>query len=182
MDVEGDAEAWMSDRELDAAAFRRALGRFVTGVTVMTTRSPSGEVAGVTVSSFNTLSLDPPLILWSLGLQTPSLAVFRRSHGFAVNILASDQGDLALQFARPATDKFANVRTRAGLDGTPLIEGAVAHLQCRTQQRLAGGDHELVIGRILSAAAHDRTPLVYAQGRFGVFTTASDGAADFETR
>ena len=176
-----EANPWAYETELEPAAFRRALGRFVTGVTVMTTRAPGGALAGVTVSSFNTLSLDPPLILWSLSLKTPSLAVFRDSGGFAVNILASDQRDIALQFARPG-DKFANVRTQAGLNGTPLLEGAVAHLQCRTQQRLAGGDHELVIGRIVSAAVHERTPLVYAQGRFGDFCAASDLAADRESR
>jgi flavin reductase (DIM6/NTAB) family NADH-FMN oxidoreductase RutF len=159
--------------DLKPEAYRHALGRFVTGVTVMTTRAPSGARAGVTVSSFNTLSLDPPLILWSLGLHTPSLALFREAGMFAVNILAADQRGLALQFARPAADKFAGVELAEGLHGLPLIEGAVAHLQCRVQQRLPGGDHELIIGRILDASVQERRPLVYAQGQFAHLCEAS---------
>jgi flavin reductase (DIM6/NTAB) family NADH-FMN oxidoreductase RutF len=172
MTSDAQAGALHSYPELSPAAFRHALGRFVTGVTVMTTCLPSGVRAGVTVSSFNTLSLDPPLILWSLALKTPSLPVFLESGYFAVNILASDQSELALQFARHAPDKFVDVRISDGLHGVPLIEGAVAHLQCRMQQRLQGGDHELIIGRILKADVHERAPLVYGQGRFGRFSVA----------
>jgi flavin reductase (DIM6/NTAB) family NADH-FMN oxidoreductase RutF len=158
---------------IDPATFRLALGRFVTGVTVMTTRCPRGVTAGVTVSSFNTLSLDPPLILWSLSLRTPSLKVFRDSDRFAVNILADDQSSIAMQFARPAPDKFANIGTSEGLVAVPLIDGAVAHIECAVENRYPGGDHELIIGRIIRATATERTPLVYGQGKFGNFSVSA---------
>jgi flavin reductase (DIM6/NTAB) family NADH-FMN oxidoreductase RutF len=157
---------------IDAATFRSTLGRFVTGVTVMTARAPDGRRAGVTVSSFNTLSLDPPLILWSLALGTPSLAVFRDAGRFAVNILAHDQQAIALQFARAAADKFAGVEVFDGIGGVPLIAGAVAHLECDLSDRHPGGDHEIIVGRLTRAVAADRDPLAYHQGRFGHFLPA----------
>ena len=155
------------------AEFRSVLGRFATGVTVMTTVCPQGRRAGVTVSSFNTLSLDPPLVLWSHALKAPSLAVFRDSGRFAVNILAEDQAELALQFARGSEDKFRGIATTEGLGGVPLIDGAVAHIECELERRDPGGDHELYIGRTVRTNSSDRHPLVYAKGRFGQFTTLS---------
>lgn len=155
---------------VDPATFRQALGRFVTGVTVITTRAPDGRTAGVTVSSFNTLSLDPPLILFSLALKAPSLAVFRAAERFAVNILAEGQETVALQFARPSEDKFAGVALVDGLGGVPLIDGAVAHLECLVAERYPGGDHEIVIGRLQRTHAAEKAPLVYHRGRFGQFT------------
>jgi flavin reductase (DIM6/NTAB) family NADH-FMN oxidoreductase RutF len=158
---------------VDPATFRSVLGRFVTGVTIMTTRCPRNAIAGVTVSSFNTLSLDPPLILWSLALTAPSLAVFRDAKRFAVNILSDDQSAVAMQFARHASDKFVGIETIAGLGAVPLIVGAVAHLECDVEQRYPGGDHELIIGRIRRAFASHRTPLVYGHGKFGNFFAGS---------
>lgn len=158
---------------LDSHAFRSVLGRFATGVTVMTTVTPAGQKAGVTVSSFNTLSLHPPLVLWSLALAAPSLAVFRASGRFAVNILAEDQAAVALQFSRHADDKFHGISTVPGLGGVPLIVGAVAHIECEIERRDPGGDHELYIGRTVRADSSDRLPLVYAKGKFGQFTVLS---------
>ncbi|UAX97603.1 flavin reductase family protein [Ensifer adhaerens] len=152
------------------AEFRRVLGQYPTGVTVITAQTAAGVRAGVTVSSFNTLSLDPPLILWSLALSAPSLEVFRHTERFAVNILGEDQGDVALQFARRAEDKFAGVETVPGWSGVPLIAGAVAHLECTVYRRDPGGDHEIYIGRVERAEAIDRTPLVYMRGAFGKFS------------
>lgn len=154
---------------IDPIALRGVLGRFATGVTVITTLSPSGERAGVTASSFNTLSLDPPLVLWSLGLRAPSLAVFRSADRFAVNILRDDQSDIARQFGRPSADKFAGVETAQGLGGVPLIGGALAQIECAVWRRDDGGDHELYIGRVLRMAASDGAPLVFARGAFGQF-------------
>ena len=154
---------------IDPGTFRAVLGKFVTGVTVITTRAPSGVIAGVTVSSFNTLSLDPPLVLWSLALGAPSLLIFRASRRFAVNILAQDQRAIASQFARPSTDKFKGIVWVEGLDGVPLIAGAAAYVECVAEQRYPGGDHELMIGRVERASTTERTPLVYAQGNFGNF-------------
>jgi len=154
---------------VDPAKYRMALRRFVTGVTVVTTRSPSGETAGVTVSSFNALSLDPPLILWSLSLAAASLRIFRASNHFVVNILASDQKRLAVKFSRSASDKFVDVATSSGLGGAPLIADAVAQLECAVEHRYPGGDHELVIGRILRITASEKAPLVYGHGDFWDF-------------
>jgi flavin reductase (DIM6/NTAB) family NADH-FMN oxidoreductase RutF len=163
---------------VDSYAFRSVLGRFVTGVTVITTKAPDGTVAGVTVSSFNTLSLDPPLVLWSLALQAPSLKTFRAAQRFAVNILAQNQSAIALQFAKAAPDKFRNIPLDYGLDDIPLITGAAARLECTVEQRYPGGDHELVIGRVVRVHAFDHKPLVYGQGQFGDFSIAkSEGTS-----
>ena len=158
---------------IDPGTFRAVLGKFVTGVTVVTTRAPDGAIAGVTVSSFNTLSLDPPLVLWSLALRAPSLQIFRASARFAVNILAQDQRAIANQFARPSTDKFKGIALLEGLEGVPLIAGAAAYVECVAAQRYPGGDHELMIGQVERASATERTPLVYAQGNFGNFLAES---------
>lgn len=157
---------------VDPATFRAVLGRFVTGVTVVTTRGPDGTVAGVTASSFNAVSMDPPLILWSLALKAPSLSVFRAARYFAVNILAEDQGDVAMRFARPSENKFASLPIEVGIGGVPLIAGALAHLECEVDNRHPGGDHEIMIGRLLRTYAAEREPLVYHRGKFGQFTPA----------
>lgn len=155
---------------IDSATFRKALGSFVTGVTVMTARHGQ-EIAGITVNSFNSLSLDPPLVLWSLALAAPSIRIFRTADVFAVNILSDGQHDLARQFARPAENKFAGVSYDDGLHGVPLIEDAASHIECRVEQRHSGGDHELMIGRVLRVTSHDRPPLAYLRGDFGTFLT-----------
>ena len=154
---------------VDPAALRSVLGRFATGVTVITTLSREGHKVGVTASSFNTLSLDPPLILWSLAVTALSLSAFRASGQFAVNILGSDQAAVALQFARQSDDKFRGIATRPGLGGVPLLDDAIAHLECEVVRRDPGGDHELYIGRVQRATAADRQPLIYVTGKFGQF-------------
>jgi len=155
---------------VEASAFRVALGRFLTGVTVVTTRAADGRVAGITVSSFNTLSLDPPLVLWSISLSSPSLPIFREARRFAVNILAAEQQTLARQFAFGAPDKFAGVETRQGIGGVPLLAGAIAHLECDLVDLHPGGDHEILVGKLIRAdAVADRPPLAYHRGRFGAF-------------
>ncbi len=159
-----------SSGPIDANDLRRALGSFVTGVTVMTARS-GRELAGVTVNSFSSLSLDPPLVLWSLALKAPSIRIFRSSEIFAVNILSDGQHDLARQFARPAEDKFAGTPYEHGLEGVPLLADATTHFECRVEQRHAGGDHELIIGRVLRITFSERPPLAYLRGDFGTFMT-----------
>jgi flavin reductase (DIM6/NTAB) family NADH-FMN oxidoreductase RutF len=106
-------------------------------------------------------------------LKAPSLSVFRDAGRFAVNILAEDQADLALQFARGADDKFRGVPTTVGLGGVPLIDGAVAHIECELERRDPGGDHELYIGRTVRTNSSERHPLIFAKGRFGQFTMLS---------
>jgi 3-hydroxy-9,10-secoandrosta-1,3,5(10)-triene-9,17-dione monooxygenase reductase component len=132
----------------------------------MTARGPDGARVGCTASSFNTVSLEPPLVLWSLGLRAASLSAFRATDHFGVSILAEDQRDLALHFARPAEDKFAGIAIREGAHGVPLISGALAHLECRIVARYAGGDHEIMLGEVLDLERRDGAPLVYHRGGF----------------
>jgi len=120
---------------MDTLDLRRAFSRFGTGVTVVTTRTPEGQRLGVTASSFNTVSLAPPIVLWSLAERSPSLAGFRAAGRFVVNVLALEQLALAQRFARPApaqaSDKFVGVECRAGLHGQPVLAGCAASIECR---------------------------------------------------
>ncbi|WP_181900494.1 flavin reductase family protein [Paracoccus thiocyanatus] len=152
--------------------FRDVLGAFPTGVTVMTTQHED-RLAGVTVSSFNTLSLDPPLVLWSLSLAAPSLPVFRAAGRFVVNILAEGQEAVALQFARGSDDKFRGIALADLECGLPAIAGAAAHVVCDIHGRAPGGDHEIFIGRVAQANHQPQPPIVFHRGRFGSFQAAS---------
>jgi 3-hydroxy-9,10-secoandrosta-1,3,5(10)-triene-9,17-dione monooxygenase reductase component len=152
--------------EIDLKDFRRALGTFVTGVTVITTRRPNGELAGLTANSFSSVSLSPPLVLWSLSLFAPSLPAFRESPHFSINILAADQMHLSQKFSRSAQNKFDGVAIRDGVGGVPLIEGAAASFTCRNEFRYYGGDHVIFLGAVLEYEYSDRPPLVFARGRY----------------
>jgi len=156
-----------SFRDCDPLSYRDVMGTFPTGVTIMTVGIEGGFRLGVTASSFNTVSLDPPLILWSLALKAPSLDAFRAHDHFGVNVLSADQRDVALQFARPAADKFSGVGTEAGVNtGVPLIQGALAQIECRVAARYPGGDHEIILGEVLALRRRDGLPLVFQRGAF----------------
>lgn len=155
-----------NERRIDQGELRRVLGSFATGVAVVTTVGEGGTPVGLTVNSFNSVSLDPPLVLWSLSLDAPSLTAFRTHEHFAVNILAEGQEELCTQFATPSDDKFAGVEFMAGVAGVPLLKGVAAHIECRTHARYPGGDHEIHLGEILSLRAEDRSPLVIHRGGF----------------
>ncbi len=146
--------------------YRDVMGAFPTGVTVITLGRNDGFRLGVTASSFNTVSMDPPLILWSLALRAPSLVHFREHDLFAVNVLGSDQRDIALQFARPSDDKFAGIAMETGTTGLPLIAGALAHIECRVAARYPGGDHEIMLGEVVALGRGDAAPLVFQRGSF----------------
>ncbi len=148
----------------DHGHFRRALGRFATGVTVITTRTPQGKLEGLTANSFASVSLDPPLVLWSLRREAPSLSSFTEAGHFAVNVLGTHQAHLCRHFATPHPDKFGEVAHAIGAHGSPLIEDAIARFECRTEQVVEAGDHLIFIGRVLRAAHRDGEPLVYATG------------------
>ena len=151
---------------LDAQDFRRALGTFATGVTIITTRRPDGELAGLTANSFNSVSLSPPLVLWSLSQFAPSLPAFQGSPYFAVNILAADQAHLAEKFCRRSENKFAGVGVRFGVGGVPLLDGVAASFTCRNEIRYYGGDHVIFIGEVTTYEYTDREPLVFSRGRY----------------
>ncbi|MBL8503209.1 MAG: flavin reductase family protein [Rhodocyclaceae bacterium] len=147
-------------------ALRNALGVFATGVTVVTMRGAGGEPIGLTVNSFNAVSLDPPLIVWSLSLASPNLESFRGCGHYAVNVLALDQAWLSQRFASREADKFAGLEPKSGLGGAPLLTGCCAWFECANQAQHAGGDHLLFIGRVERHSHHRKEPLVFQGGRY----------------
>lgn len=151
----------------DAKALRNALGHFPTGVTVVTTCNKAGKAVGVTINSFGSLSLDPPLILWSLATKAYSYPAFAKAKNFAVHVLAADQQNLAEHFARTAKDKFDGIGFSMGMGNVPLLSGCAAIFQCATQRRVAGGDHVILIGHVEKfIVTADRLPLVFHRGRY----------------
>jgi flavin reductase (DIM6/NTAB) family NADH-FMN oxidoreductase RutF len=145
---------------------RKALGHFVTGVTVVTTRGVSGEFAGLTVNSFSSLSLSPPLVMWSIALSAASFEAFENCSHFIVNVLADDQIPLAERFAQSGGDKFNGLLTRESIAGLPLLDGVAASFACRVASRYPGGDHVILVGEVLAYERSERTPLLYARGRY----------------
>lgn len=154
------------DDAFDVRDFRRVLGSFMTGVTIVTTRDAAGRAHGLTVNSFSSVSLDPPLVLWSQSITAPSYPIFSRVDRFAVNILAEDQRHIADRFSRPAADKFEGIATHDGLDSVPLIDGCAAYLECVTVAKYPGGDHTIFVGRVERIARFARPPLIFGGGRY----------------
>jgi flavin reductase (DIM6/NTAB) family NADH-FMN oxidoreductase RutF len=150
----------------DTRALRDALGRFATGVTVVTTRCASGKLEGLTANSFSAVSLDPPLVLWSLRKAAASLPGFAQAPHFAVNVLAADQHEISSHFARSRPDKFDGVDYRAGLGGCPVIADALASFECSMETQVEGGDHIIFIGRVHRACYRDGEPLIFAGGAY----------------
>jgi 3-hydroxy-9,10-secoandrosta-1,3,5(10)-triene-9,17-dione monooxygenase reductase component len=151
---------------VDARAFRDALGQFATGVAIVTACGEGGERVGATVSSFNSVSLDPPLVLWSLDKKALSRAAFESSTHFAVHILTLEQRELAQLFARRGADKFAGLQCREGLGGIPLLELCAACFECETRHRYDGGDHIIFVGEVLQFERQSGSPLLFYGGAF----------------
>lgn len=156
----------VADAEVSGRELRSALGVFATGVVVVTACDAEGARVGLTVNSFNSVSLDPPLILWSLSLRAPSLPVFRRAEHFVINVLAADQEHLSKHFARGHADKFTDVPCIAASHGAPILLGAAAHFECRRAYEYYGGDHLIFIGRVERHAHCDKTPLIFLRGAY----------------
>jgi flavin reductase (DIM6/NTAB) family NADH-FMN oxidoreductase RutF len=156
------------EADFDPRAFRRALGNFATGVTIVTAATADGQKVGVTANSFNSVSLDPPLVLWSIDKRSGSYEVFEQAAHFAVNILSADQIDLSNQFARPRDDKFAGVTHELGEGGAPLFPDCAARFQCEKHQQIDGGDHWILIGKVLAFDDFGRSPLLYHQGAYSM--------------
>ena len=163
----------VSQAPIDPALLRRALGAFVTGVTVVTTRTPGGDPTGITVNSFNTVSLSPPLVIWSLSLRAACFDAFVQSSHFAVNVLGAHQMALSERFATTGGDKFAGVAWRKAHADMPLLDGTAASFICRNFQRLPGGDHLIFVGEVVAFEQGTRAPLVYANGGY---TELRDGS------
>jgi flavin reductase (DIM6/NTAB) family NADH-FMN oxidoreductase RutF len=151
---------------VDPREFRNALGMFATGVTIVTSVNSEGRPIGLTCNSFSSVSLKPPLILWSLSLYSPNLQFFLQAPYFAVNILAAEQQDLSRRFSSPIKDRFADLDWSPGEGGIPLIKGSAAHLQCRNETRHYSGDHVVLIGQVLKFSYRDAEPLVFVRGHY----------------
>lgn len=158
---------------LDARALRRAFGQFATGVTVITTREADRPApVGITVNSFASVSLDPPLILWSAARSSMRHAHFSGAQAFAVHVLAADQRSLADRFSRSG-DGFDALPHALNPEDVPILPGTLARFECRTEATHEGGDHTIIIGRVLRFEVRDGAlPLVFAQGGFGGFVPA----------
>ncbi|MCX7165144.1 MAG: flavin reductase family protein [Rhodocyclales bacterium] len=150
----------------DPRSLRDALGEFATGVTVVTARAADGQPIGVTINSFASVSLEPPLVLWSLGLQSPSLAVFESCSHYAVNVLAADQSEFAQRFSQSQGDRFAGIEWKDGAGATPILPGCCAWFECRNEMRYPGGDHRIFVGYVENLRREEKLPLVFHGGRY----------------
>jgi flavin reductase (DIM6/NTAB) family NADH-FMN oxidoreductase RutF len=147
--------------------FRTALGMFATGVTIVTARAPGGQLVGLTANSFNSVSLEPPLVLWSLSQAASAMDAFRDGSHYAINILAADQQALALRFATRGVDRFADVALADGRCGAPLIAGSVASFECFNRSRYVEGDHVIFVGEVEHCSHRaGAAPLLYHGGKF----------------
>ena len=152
---------------LDKRAFRDALGAFATGITVISCRSPGGDPNGVTVNSFSSLSLDPPLVLFCLGRDAVSWPAFTSARHFAVNVLSRAQEALSNRFADPAGASWEGVVHETWETGCPILAGAAASFECECRHRYDGGDHVIVVGEVKRMAFDaSRQPLIYWRGRY----------------
>ncbi|MFW6061079.1 MAG: flavin reductase family protein [Phycisphaeraceae bacterium] len=148
-------------------AFRQALGLFPTGVTIITALDPNGERLGMTVNSFNTVSLDPPLVLFSIARNAYSMDALLKAKYYAVNLLDLEQTDLSTRFARALGDKWTDVNYHPGRSGVPLLDSALAWFECESHAHHDGGDHVIFVGRVLSYHANpDGEPLVFFRGQY----------------
>lgn len=155
---------------LDIAALKKAFGSFATGITVVTTRDGAGNPVGITCNSFSSVSLNPPMVLFSLARTAFSLSSFLSAHHFGVSVLSAGQEAISARFATPSSDKWAGVSWHAWERGSPVITGAVAGFECRKTAVHEGGDHLIFVGEIERMEARpDRTPLVYLRSRYGHF-------------
>jgi flavin reductase (DIM6/NTAB) family NADH-FMN oxidoreductase RutF len=155
-----------ADESFDTRDLRNALGSFATGVTIITTRTKAGDLVGLTANSFASVSLNPPLVLWSQSLYAQSLAAFQDATHFVVNVLAADQIALSQRFARPHEDRFAAVDHIIPECGAPVILGSAAHFECRNEYRYYGGDHIIFMGHVERYAYTRKPTLIFCHGQY----------------
>lgn len=158
------------DPEIDSAAYRTVMGHFLTGVTVISALDGDTPV-GIAASSFTSLSLDPPLVLFCAGSSSSTWPRIRRTGHFCVNVLASDQEQVSRQFASRLPDKFEGVGWHRGRTGSPRLSGVLAWIDCRIEAEHEAGDHVIVVGRVLELGHSDGEPLAYYRGGYGAFAS-----------
>jgi len=154
---------------LDPRDFRNALGTYATGVTIITAADGEGKPHGLTCNSFASVSLNPPLVLWSLVIYSRNMRVFQNASHFAVNVLGSSQHALADKFAQPSSRKFEGADWKPGLGGAPLLAGSVANFECRTVDRYYGGDHVIFLGAVEAYSYNRDEALLFSRGKYGRF-------------
>jgi flavin reductase (DIM6/NTAB) family NADH-FMN oxidoreductase RutF len=154
----------------ESTHFRQALSQFATGVTVITTRLEDGSFLGLTASSFNSVSLTPPLVLWSLAQSANSLPVFSINTHYVINVLAADQVELAERFSRRLPNRFEGVDYDLSPTGLPILKGAVAWFECHNRNRYPEGDHVIFVGEVEQCAADGKPALLFHNGNFGSTT------------
>ncbi|MGH8803127.1 MAG: flavin reductase family protein [Polaromonas sp.] len=154
------------DPRQDLRSYRNALGSFATGVTVVTTLRENGEPVGLTANSFTSVSLEPPLVLWSLARKSPSLGAFEVCNHFGINVLAADQAEHSTRFAAPRPDKFAGMDWQLSKENVPLLADVTMQLICETQQRIEAGDHIMFLARVLRYNLRQVEPLIYCRGAY----------------
>lgn len=159
------AQAGLPD--FSSTDFRAALGMFATGVTIVTACDTQGQWVGLTANSFNSVSMEPPLVLWSLANRSSSMAAFRTVTHYAIHVLAADQRALALQFASRGVERFSGVAAQAGPHGVPLLEGAIARFECFNRSRYEEGDHVIFVGEVERCTYRaGAAPLLFHGGQF----------------
>lgn len=160
------AEKREGDAELDAHLFRQALAQFATGITIITTKRSDGKYVGVTANSFNSVSLHPPLVLWSLSKKSSSHDSFAAAEYYGVSVLAAEQQDLSMHFSTFKGDRFEGLEVIEGLGGCPLIPNALAHFECRVRSRYDEGDHYIMVGEVLKCDFREGEALVYRSRKY----------------
>lgn len=151
----------------DTKQFRNALGQFPTGVAVITAQDSDDQHIGITMSSFNSVSMDPPLVLFSLDRRALSLQAMENADHYAVNVLSQDQQEISNKFARAMEDKWENVDYDTKETGAPLLNGALAHFECKPYAQYDGGDHVIFVGEVVNFTSSDHSePLVFCRGRY----------------
>ena len=155
-----------SPAEFDTTYFRQALSQFATGVTVITAALPDGGFDGVTINSFNAVSLAPPLVLWSLAHKASTMPAFAAARGYVINVLSEDQLELAQRFSRNSGSRFDNVRYSLSRHGLPVLAGSVAWFECRHRSRYTEGDHDIFVGEVEHCSFEPHRTLGFHRGRF----------------
>ena len=166
---------------IDPRDFRDALGSYATGVTIITAADADNKPYGLTCNSFTSVSLNPPLVLWSLVLYSSSLSIFQNATHFAVNVLGASQQELANKFAKSSDDKFTGVDWRPGLGNAPLLTESIANFQCRSVNRYYGGDHVIFLGAVEAYSYTHKEPLLFARGGYGKFLASDERHAPKKT-
>jgi len=158
--------AWGRMAAVTSEEFRRACGRFATGVAIASVLDALGTPHGLTVNSFTAVSLEPPLVLICLGHEVSVIGHFRAAKYFGINVLAEGQRDLSHRFATKGQDRFDGLKWTPGETGVPLLAGVLAAIECATQQRFPSGDHDILVGEMVSARVGEGEPLIYFASRY----------------